>query len=202
MTKYSQNLEQDYILNYFANHAPGHLLDIGANDGQTLSNSRALIEYKDWSGLLVEPSPTAFKKLNTLYKDNDLVECLNVAIANEKGRIEFYDMESHLGKGDTSLLSTAVVSELPKWAATTEFKKIKVKAVTYAEIIDTYDFITIDCEGLDLDVLRQIDLKHTQMVCIEHNSVRDVRNAIIDYCGKAGLNKKIYECMENVIMAR
>ncbi len=156
MTKYSQNLEQDYILNYFANHAPGHLLDIGANDGQTLSNSRALIEYKDWSGLLVEPSPTAFKKLNSLYKDNDLVECLNVAIANEKGRIEFYDMESHLGKGDTSLLSTAVVSELPKWAATTEFKKIKVKAVTYAEIIDTYDFITIDCEGLDLDVLRQI----------------------------------------------
>jgi FkbM family methyltransferase len=202
MTKYSQNEEQTYILNYFANHAPGHLLDIGANDGQTLSNSRALIEYKDWSGLLVEPSPTAFKKLNSLYKDNDLVECLNVAIANEKGRIEFYDMESHLGKGDTSLLSTAVATELPKWASTTEFKKIKVKAVTYAEIVDTYDFITIDCEGLDLDVLRQIDLKHTQMVCVEHNSVRDVRNAIIDYCGKAGLTKKIYECMENVIMAR
>ena len=202
MNRYSQNDEQTYILNYFANHAPGHLLDIGANDGQTLSNSRALIEYKDWSGLLVEPSPTAFNKLNSLYKDNDLVECLNVAIANEKGRIEFYDMESHLGNGDTSLLSTAVAAELPKWAATTEFKKIKVKAVTYAEIVDTYDFITIDCEGLDLDVLRQIDLKHTQMVCVEHNSVRDVRNAIIDYCGKAGLTKKIYECMENVIMAR
>ena len=202
MTKYSQNDEQTYILNYFANNAPGHLLDIGANDGQTLSNSRALIEYKEWSGLLVEPSPTAFKKLSALYKDNDLVECLNVAIANEKGKIEFYDMESHLGNGDTSLLSTAVVTELPKWAATTEFKKIKVKAVTYADIVDTYDFITIDCEGLDLDVLRQIDLKHTQMVCVEHNSVRDIRNAIIDYCGKAGLIKKIYECMENVIMAR
>ena len=177
-------------------------MDIGANDGQTLSNSRALIEYYDWSGLLVEPSPTAFKKLQTLYKDNDLVECLNVAIANEKGRIEFYDMESHLGKGDTSLLSTAVVTELPKWAATTEFKKIKVKAVTYADIIDTYDFITIDCEGLDLDVLRQIDLKHTQMVCVEHNSVREVRNGIIDYCSKEGLTNKIYECMENVIIAR
>ena len=202
MINYSQNQEQTYILNYFVNHAPGHLLDIGANDGQTLSNSRALIEYKDWSGLLVEPSPTAFKKLNTLYKDNDLVECLNVAIANEKGRIEFYDMENHLGKGDTSLLSTAVASELPKWAATTEFKKIKVKAVTYADIIDTYDFITIDCEGLDLDVLRQIDLKHTSLVCIEHNSVREVRNAIIDYCAKAGLTKKVYECMENVIMGR
>lgn len=201
MTKYSQSDEQVYILNYFSNHAPGHLLDIGANDGQTLSNSRALIEYKDWSGLLVEPSPTAFKKLNALYMNNDLIECLNVAMATEKGRIEFYDMGDHLGKGDTSLLSTAVKSETERWG-NVEFKKVKVKAITYAEIVDAYDFITIDCEGLDLAVLMQIDLKNTQMVCVEHNSVRDVRNAIIDYCSKAGLTKKIYECMENVILAR
>ena len=51
-------------------------------------------------------------------------------------------MESHLGKGDTSLLSTAVATELPKWAATTEFKKIKVKAVTYADIVDTYGLLS------------------------------------------------------------
>lgn len=197
---YSQNDEQQHIVNYFGNK-PHHLLDIGANDGQTFSNSRYLLEHLNWSGLLIEPSPTAFKKLNSLYKDNDLVECLNVAIANEKGRIDFYDMGEHVGKGDTSLLSTAVQSETNRWAGT-QFAKCKVKAITYAEIIDTYDFITIDCEGLDLDVLRQIDLKHTSLVCVEHNSVREVRNAIIDYCAKAGLTKKVYECLENVIMGR
>lgn len=197
---YSQNQEQQYIVNYFGNK-PHHLLDIGANDGQTFSNSRYLLEHLGWSGLLVEPSPTAFKKLKALYKDNDLVECLNVAIANEKGRIDFYDMGEHIGKGDSSLLSTAVQSETNRWIGT-QFAKCKVKAVTYADIIDTYDFITIDCEGLDLDVLKQIDLKHTSLVCIEHNSVREVRNAIIDYCAKAGLTKKVYECLENVIMGR
>ena len=197
---YSQNDEQQHIVNYFGNK-PHHLLDIGANDGQTFSNSRYLLEHLNWSGLLIEPSPTAFKKLKSLYKDNDLVECLNVAIANEKGRIDFYDMGSHIGNDDTSLLSTAVQSETNRWAGT-QFAKCKVKAITYAEIIDTYDFITIDCEGLDLDVLRQIDLKHTSLVCVEHNSVREVRNAIIDYCAKAGLTKKVYECLENVIMGR
>lgn len=197
---YSQNDEQQHIVNYFGNK-PHHLLDIGANDGVTFSNSRYLLEHLNWSGLLIEPSPTAFKKLNGLYKDNDLVECLNVAIANEKGRIDFYDMGEHVGKGDTSLLSTAVQSETSRWNGV-QFNKVKVKAVTYADIIDTYDFITIDCEGLDLDVLRQIDLKHTSLVCIEHNSVREVRNAIIDYCAKAGLAKKVYECLENVIMGR
>jgi FkbM family methyltransferase len=136
-----------------------------------------------------------------LYADNDLVECLNVAIANEKGRIDFYDMGEHVGKGDTSLLATAVQSETNRWAGT-QFTKCKVKAVTYADIVDTYDFITIDCEGLDLDVLKQIDLKHTSLVCVEHNSVREIRNGIIDYCASFGLNKKVYECMENIIMGR
>ena len=198
--RYSQNLEQDYIVNYFGDK-PFHLLDIGANDGQTFSNSRYLLEHLGWSGLLVEPSPTAFKKLKALYANNDLVECLNVAIANEKGRIDFYDMGEHVGNGDSSLLATAVQSETNRWAGT-QFTKCKVKAVTYADIVDTYDFITIDCEGLDLDVLKQIDLKHTSLVCVEHNSVREIRNGIIDYCASFGLNKKVYECMENIILGR
>ena len=124
-----------------------------------------------------------------------------MAIANEKGRIDFYDMGEHVGKGDTSLLSTAVQSETNRWNGV-QFNKVKVKAVTYADIIDTYDFITIDCEGLDLDVLKQIDLKHTSLVCVEHNSVREIRNGIIDYCAAFGLNKKVYECMENIILGR
>lgn len=200
MINYSQNDEQIYIANYFGSK-PHHLLDIGANDGRTFSNSRHLLDNLGWSGLLVEPSPTAYKKLSSLYADNDLVECLNVAIANEKGKIEFYDMGEHVGNGDTSLLSTAVKSELARWT-NVEFKKTKVKAITYAEIADTYDFITIDCEGLDLDVLKQIDLKNTSLVCIEHNSVREVRNGIINYCASFGLNRKVYECMENIILGK
>ena len=43
MIDYTQQLEQDVILNYFENKEHGILLDIGANDGETFSNSRALI---------------------------------------------------------------------------------------------------------------------------------------------------------------
>ena len=43
MIDYTQQLEQDVILNYFENKEHGTLLDIGANDGETFSNSRALI---------------------------------------------------------------------------------------------------------------------------------------------------------------
>jgi len=40
----------------------GFLVDVGANDGITFSNSRALLERK-WKGMLVDPNPTAFRLL-------------------------------------------------------------------------------------------------------------------------------------------
>ena len=41
---YSQNQEEQIILDYFNDVKVGHVLDIGANDGKTFSNSLALIE--------------------------------------------------------------------------------------------------------------------------------------------------------------
>lgn len=196
---YSQNKEQDYILHYFRNSKPLHLLDIGANDGQTFSNSRALIEYKEWSGLLVEPSQTAFKKLNALYINNNLVECLNVAVGTVKGKIDFYDMGDHVGKGDTSLLATTEKNELARWKDT-PFTKTKCKCVTYAEIEDSYDFITIDAEGLDYDILKQINLKDTQMVCLEWNSNPGTLALFRAYVPVE--MKELYRNCENVIYAR
>lgn len=199
MTNYSQNSEQEVILSYFAKKGPGHLLDIGANDGQTFSNSRALLEHFDWSGLLVEPSPTAFKKLNTLYGNNNLVECLNVAIGTIKGKIDFYDMGDHVGRGDTSLLATTAKDEMNRWRGT-QFTKTRCKCVTYSEIEDVYEFITIDAEGVDIDILKQINLRHTQMLCIEwNNKIADL--AVIRSIVPVEM-KEIYRSLENVIFAR
>lgn len=50
---YSQNDEEAIIMRYFANRT-GRLLDIGAADGMTNSNSLALIE-RGWRAVLVEP---------------------------------------------------------------------------------------------------------------------------------------------------
>ena len=51
---YTQNNEEALILNHFTNRNPSDLtvLDIGANDGKTFSNSLKVIEL-GWHGLLV-----------------------------------------------------------------------------------------------------------------------------------------------------
>ncbi len=62
---YSQNEEEKYILEYFGDKV-GTFADIGCNDCQTLSNTRALYEL-GWKGILVDASPQAIAKCRQLY---------------------------------------------------------------------------------------------------------------------------------------
>jgi len=102
--RYSQNNEEDIILKYFGDFK-GHLLDIGANDGVTLSNSRKLMET-GWTGDFVEPSDKPFVKLSTLYPN-----CHKVAISTENGLTNLYDSDSHLSSDESGLLSTIKQAE-------------------------------------------------------------------------------------------
>jgi hypothetical protein len=62
---YSQNLEEQYILNYFGDYV-GTFLDLGCNDCLTFSNTRALA-LKGWKGIFIDPSPKAMERCKTLY---------------------------------------------------------------------------------------------------------------------------------------
>ena len=198
--RYSQNNEQDIILSYFQSRK-GFFLDIGANDGVTLSNTYAL-QLQGWSGVLVEPSEEAFNRI----LPGRWVEKFNVAIGTEDGHCTFHEMGNHLGKGDVSLLSTIKRTELKRWPGT-EFKERMTEVWTYKTLIThspykLFDFISIDAEGVDFEILEQINLKHTQMVCIEHNGNVDLFHLIKDYCNKGGLTKCLLVNLENVIWAK
>lgn len=173
---YSQNSEEAVILNYFHSQGikKGKFIDIGANDGTTLSNTRALAEL-GWSGVLIEPSTTAYDKAVKLYSDNKFVTVYNCAIGKENKHITLYESGEHLGKGDTSLLSTIVKDELSRWKGETFTEKV---AMCYdwnyfLEQSETkeFDFISMDIEGMELEVLPQMDLNalKVSLFCVEWN---------------------------------
>jgi FkbM family methyltransferase len=205
MKDFSQSGEQRLILDYFKNHV-GFFLSIGENDGETLSNVRALA-LKNWSGVCVEPAPIAYAKLAQLYKQEDTIWTVNAAIVETDGPIEFYDSGTHLNKGDTSLLSTTRPSEMDRWKKSGEkFEKTTVRGITIATLInetgcDKFDFITIDCEGVDWEVLRQIDLTAVgcRMLCVETNSKED--DKFIRYCVGHGMRLK-HKNHENLVFCR
>ena len=204
MKSYSQNDEQKHILEFF-NGKKGTLLSIGENDGQTFSNAYALIKL-GWTALLVEPSEIAFEKLSNLHKDNLNVTSLNFAIGTENSIVDFYESGAHFkDKSDFSLLSSLKKDETEKWK-NVDFEIKKVQVYTYKDFIsnsfDKFDFITIDAEGMDLDILKQIDLSNTQLLCIEWNNKEEIKTEILEYTSKFGMDKIIYKSGENLLIAR
>lgn len=176
MKDWSQNGEQQIILDYFGKET-GIFLSLGENDGQTLSNVRALSE-KGWAGVCVEPSPAAYRKLKAVYDKDEYTQCINVAVSDFVGRSQLYESGSHLKTGDVGLLSTLSPEELKRWNNTEEFTPVMVDVIDVPELLKrsfytSFDFISIDCEGSDLIILMQLPLAETKtkMVCVETNSV-------------------------------
>ena len=64
---------------YFDGKKDGFYIDIGANDGKTLSNT-LIFENLGWQGICVEPLPDVFEQLCKTRR----CDCFNAAIANTK----------------------------------------------------------------------------------------------------------------------
>ena len=53
-----------------------YVIEFGAHDGISMSNSRHLIANRGWDGFLIEPDPVYFRKLEALYNGTDGVQTL------------------------------------------------------------------------------------------------------------------------------
>jgi FkbM family methyltransferase len=201
----SQNNEAQIVANYFGKFK-GTVLDIGANDGQTFSNSYDLIK-SGWSGVLIEPG-TVFTQVQELYKDNKAVTCYQLAIADKEQMLTFYESGAHVKKGtDSGLVSTLDYNETIRWRNNgVEFTERKVQAVPFSWVYKwhkQFDFITIDAEGFDLAILKQIDLAKVgcKCLCIEWNGNPALDQAYKVYCNYYGL-KEFSRNRENLIFAK
>lgn len=197
---FSQNSEEKVILDYFG-FLTGTLCSIGENDGITFSNVKALTE-RGWNGILIEPSPKAFAKLKELYKDVKGVYTYQVAIGNHNGTAVLNESSSLINAQDVALVSTMKAEEMERFKSITQYTPVEVKVFRWKTFLNrvkykTFDFISIDAEGFDLDILKQIDLAETKMVCVEFNGKN--KQAFIDACPGFRL---IHENGENLIFAR
>lgn len=204
MKYHSQNNEAEIVLNYFGKRK-GTVLEIGANDGKTFSNSYDLI-LNEWYGILFEPGHI-YDELHKLYKGNERVHTHRLGIADKAGFVKFWQSGSHVKNGiDLGLVSTMQEFETLRWKKNgVKFTQIEIETVPFSWVAEKYpvfDFISIDCEGMDWQVLKQIDLLKVECkcLCIEYNSDKLLGRLIIDYCGKFGM-KEIHRNAENLIFA-
>jgi len=206
---HGQNKEDEIINNLivskYGSDFKGTILDLGANDGITLSNSRYFIE-NGWNGILVEAGKLPYEKLMATILPNTIA--INSAIGNENGFLTFYESTNLLDANDVGLVSSLVADETQRWRnAGIGFTEYQVECFTWESFRDkfhlksqNFDVISIDIEGMDYDVLIQMNLEELgcKVLCVEFNGVN--KNKYVEYANKFNLHL-VNENAENLIFS-
>lgn len=199
---YSQNKEEEAILNYFKGEV-GTFIDFGSNDGITFSNTRALAE-RGWKGVLIEPSPKAFERLESLYKGYKGIYTYQVAIGDHNGKAMLQESGPLCSPSDVGLVSTFHSYEMDRFKSTVQYDPVEVKIFKWKTFLNRltikeFDFVSMDIEGNELSVLPDMDLSKVKCICLEWNSKPELKTAYEQYL--SGFNL-IYTSGENLIYAR
>jgi FkbM family methyltransferase len=164
---FSQYNQEQFIINYFKNKNNGIFVEVGGLDGKRHSNTYLLETKFNWSGLIIEPSPSLFLKLQKnrkCYTENYLVGEKNeenvdfLYIENEKGPdglqgiYKNYNI-NHINRINKELKIT-----------NTKSKIIKKKMIPIQFLFDKYnliniDYFSLDVEGSELEVLKGINFE-------------------------------------------
>jgi FkbM family methyltransferase len=199
---FSQNLEEQYILEYFGDHV-GTFLDLGCNDCQTFSNTRALA-LRGWKGVLIDPSPKAITRCKELYNGYKGYYIYEWAISDHNGKAILNESGPLCSAADVGLVSTFHAKEMDRFKRTVKYDPIEVKTFKWKTAfnrlyIKQFDMISMDCEGDELNILPDMDLTKTRLIVLEWNSHEHIKREYEKYLDGF---KLIYTSGENVCYAR
>lgn len=181
-------LPSSRLLRAFARlHPDAMFIQIGSNDGEQLDPLRRHILQRRWRGVMVEPVPYVFERLQRNYGHlAGRVALENSAIADRIGELPFY----HLAR-----VADYRAEHLPRWYdALGSFRRevvlkhadfipdierrlvtIRVPCLTFDALCERHgvagaDLLHIDTEGYDFEILKGIDWgRHRPLLLIyEH----------------------------------
>lgn len=164
-SEHESQLNQDLFALLVNRFKQGYFLEIGANDGFTLSNTAYLEEHFGWHGLLVEANP---KYASSLAKRR--ARTVLVAVADTEGEHDFVD--AGLLGGITKTIDSLHVERRKN------SHHISVQGMRLERLLVDKDapklihFVSVDVEGAELDIVRQMCGLHGHRFvcgCIEHN---------------------------------
>lgn len=157
-------------------------LQIGAYDGVAHDDLGDVISRRRLRGVLVEPQPEVFKRLESLYGDSDHLTLVNAAIDRQPGTREFY-----IPPRDCTQTASFNAEHVMKYGfARHELIVHNVECLTIEGVleragVDSIDLLQIDAEGYDHEILKGVDFSRFRpaLIRFEH---RHVPPAEIDAC--------------------
>ncbi len=156
---YSQDGE-DMILKAFYENKKGYkgfYVDVGAHHPVRYSNTYYFYN-KGWRGINIEPTPTAIKPFKIL-RSRDIN--LNVGVGATRDNLTFYCFNEPALNTFSEEVALSVDQKDNKYKIT---RRVKVEVLPLRDILASHlpkgvkiDFMSIDVEGLDFEVLKSND---------------------------------------------
>ena len=182
MTNSYSQLGQDVsVIDFFQSRRDGYFIEVGAYDGIYLSNTYMLEKQFNWNGICIEPLPTIF----ALLQQNRSCSCVNAAVYSEAG-LELEFVEGGILSGITQCIDRHI--------DIINNDKIHIQTKTLTNIMDErqmpsyIEYLSIDTEGSELEVLRGIDWSRYSFgyIGIEHNYIEPRRAEMRQLLEKQG----------------
>jgi FkbM family methyltransferase len=192
LNSYSQLGQDLAVANFFQSKRGGYFIDVGAWDGEEISNTCMLEKQLDWKGICIEPLPDKF----ALLRQKRTCICIEAA-AYSKGGLEF---EFAVAEG-----LSGIIQHINKHMEALNKDRIKVKTKTLTEIMDEYhapsfiEYLSIDTEGSEVEVLRGIDWARYSFgyISVEHNQVEPHRTEIRNFLKEKGYSFLRENCVDD-----
>lgn len=141
-------------------------LDIGAHHPTNISNTKLFYDAGS-RGINVEANPNLFSQFMV---DRPYDVNLNFGVGKESGFIPFYMVDNYSGRNsfDFETVNT-FIQDYPEFSIK---QVVDLPVMTVAQILQNRtipDFLTIDVEGLDYDILKSIDFERYpfKVICVE-----------------------------------
>jgi hypothetical protein len=138
-------------------------LVIGSHDGR---NGHWIypVKHKLTDALLIDGSDKQFINLVENYKHNSNVETLNTIVTTDGSYVEWY-------QGGEGYTDTVVPSLINEWLDSSEITKSYRKSVSINDLIKdkNYDWLHLDVEGLDGDLILALEQKPNIIIFEDEN---------------------------------
>jgi len=185
---YSQYGEDLIIDKLLSNKSLGFYVDIGASHPMKFNNTY-MFYLRGWNGINIDPNPSS-KEAFDMIRSRDINYTLG--IANKTAKMPFYMMDESMystfskKEADESILSGK------KLNGVVPVKVKKLKDVLTKINPKHIDFMSIDTEGYDFDVLQSNDWKKYKptVLCVEGHMDSEKIN---DYLIKLGYKRVFKE---------
>jgi FkbM family methyltransferase len=141
-------------------------IQVGANDGVRFDGLFSIVTSMRWSGLVIEPLPSAFSRLAANYQDHKNVIPLNIALHPSADTAALYFVPN-----DRLFAYPDFVAGTPSFKRDhlirygvnpDDISQTNVECMPLMRIVNSYhladaDYLQIDTEGFDAEIIKMID---------------------------------------------